>query len=383
MPAQQLFDFSEECASNWFKVLPKAEKDKFTSFVKKLNSAYNSSRVNGLPKQYIGAAKKIAKRCNADPAKLMDEQIFAMDQQIVKTQYAQNIYGQMVGNITSVLNNPRWIEKYYKIDEDAIYPAMDRDFKSIPVFTIGVEPATSTGYGMAMAYEIPWTQLAESRGGLYDPDYYYQMVLAERFGIMQDEIGWNGTAAPHCKVDVGYKGLFNHASVQTYTHSNSSTLWNNWKALLAALSKMKAVYQQGSLNWVLTSGAASDLYYQMTTTGNIDLEISMFRKYLSELGVKIWVTDRLYSAGVGNTTAIANSTQCSMICKLGPTLQKRSIIYPTQTKPMQDKRFASDIKEAMIYGENLVQYGVAVHPVAVDTQFSSTDTGFLPNGRLM
>ena len=386
MVAKFNFSFDEACASNWYKALPTTEKDKFKSFVQKANNALSYARTNGLPQHYVGVANKILKqqKLNADPGVLTDEQVYAIDSTIVKTMYAQNIWGQIFGSVRSAGQAGVWDQKIYKLDEDKVYPQLDKSFQNPPTFTLGVEPSKQSGWGCAIAYEIPWTDIIASKGGLYQPDYYYPMVAAERMGILQDEFGWHGSNAPHnFSGDFGYKGIVNHGSVQSYTHATSATLWNNWKGMLSGASKFKTVYQNHKLVWVLTSGLASDLYYQMTTTGNIDLEISLFKKYAKDIVDEIWVTDRIYSAGAGTTIAVANTAQVGVMIGIGPQLQRAIDVFPTQTKPMANKTYPDDIKEAIIYGQNLVQYPVATFPVAVASAITSTDTGFVKPGRLM
>jgi hypothetical protein len=381
----QLFEFNEENASGWYTHLKPDEKKKLNSAVEMANKYILSARRNGLPTQYIGVAKKLAKRMNADPSGLTDEQIFALDNTIIKTAYDQNIYGKIIGSVRSAqAGNVRWTNKNYKLDEDLLYPGLTRDFKNPVLIKLGVEPAQTTGIGMAIGYEISWTQLAEARGGLYSPDFYHSMVASERMGILQDEMGWNGTLAGHnFNGDMGVKGLFNHASVQSGTWSDPTTLWNNKKALENFAGKLKGVYQAGKRILVTTSGLASQLFYNMTTTGNIDTELSLIKKYFNNYFDEWWVSDRLYSAGAGTPTAVANTTQCAMGIIVGPTLQKHEDIYPMQTKPMANKEYAEDIKEIILYGYNLIQYGVQLHPTVVASAITTTDTGFIKNGRFL
>jgi hypothetical protein len=50
---------------------------------------------------------------------------------------------------------------------------------------------------------------------------------------------------------------------------------------------------------------------------------------------------------------------------------------------MQNKTYAEDIKEALIYGNVFTQYGVATWPVATAATLTTTNTGIFGNGRFL
>ena len=374
----KLFEFSEQNADPWFKRLPSEEQAKFKSAVNRLNASIQAAAQHGLPQHYQG----ISKRLNANPSILTDEQIYAVDQTIVKTLYQQDTFAQIMSNrgITAAAN--QWEQKIYALDEDSVFPKQGiKSFRNLPLFTLGVEPSMQSGIGTGISYEINWEEIELAQGGLYSPDMYYALVAAERMGIVLDEAGFWGTGSPHGlnQGTAAVEGIANHSSIGSFSATGLTTYKGVYTALLNAASYEKNVFQGGSTIVISTSGIASQTLTNVSSYDHTEYELIRDNIFGRGLIDEWWVTERLYRS----TSDPSTSQQAMMVIKLGPTLQKNKIVYPLQTKSMLDKKFTEDIKEALIYGNTFVQYGVQKHPAAIATGLTTSGTGFVKNGRFM
>jgi hypothetical protein len=379
--ALKTFQFMAENADGWYKRLNVEEKQKIETSVNRMNQAVNYVRMNGLPDSYKKAGEKIAKRLNVNPSSITDEAVFAIDNMISRTVEDQAIFPQVMASITTPMNGLKWTSKAYKIDEKDVnsakqWPKPDKTFREPNMFTIGIEPEGFQGMGFSFGYEIPWTDIAASAGSIYSPDYYYSLIAAERMGIIIDENGWLGGAGEHMGYDFGYKGLINHASIQSFTTSTPSTYGNLRAGLWNALGDLKLNFQAGKVIGVCTSGYASQFFYNRFAGTSDQSEYFNTVQELKNQISEMWIDDRIYGA------AASASAQVCALFKVGPTLMTNKVVLPLQSKPMLNKTYGDDIKEALIYGNVFGIYGNSPFPVTVCSTMTTTDTGYLPNGRL-
>jgi hypothetical protein len=378
--ALKTFQFMAENAGPWYDRLDGEEKAKIEKSVGRLNAQLNHVKRNGLPAEYHGAAKKIADRLNANPSYLTDEAVFALDNVIAMTVEDQNMYGDVVREVTTPQMGTKWYTKSYKLDEldvnsSKTYPHPDTKFRDVVTFGLGVEPEVQEGMGFSIGYTIPWTEIAEASGSIYSPEYYYALKAAERMGVIIDENGFLGGAGQHMYSDFGLKGLINHASIQSFTATTLTTYGNIRLSLWNALGDLKKQYAPGTVKLICSSGYASQMFYNRF--GYTDVaEFESIRRELSPYIPEAYVDDRI----IGDTPS--NSNQVAALVKIGRTLQSHKLVYPLQSKPRMDKMYAEDVSEVLIHGDILAQYGNSPFPVTVASSLSTTDTGFIPNGRL-
>jgi hypothetical protein len=377
---KQYFNFDIDSADQFYRNLKKEEQVKFQGFVNRLNRIANIGRRNGLPARYRGMAKKIKSRTNASQA-MMDEQYYALDSTIVRTLYSADVFAQMLSGQGVTTSANSWEVKNYRLLEDSIMPELDKSFRNPPLITLGLDSNYTQGLGSAISYEIPWTEIAQTRGGIYSPDFYYAMVAAERMGRFLDYLGWHGSASALVSADnAGIKGLVNSAgaAANTFSAATLTTFGNVRTALMNAMAALVNVYQPGKLVLITTRGIATQALINMNAYNNVT-ELELIKRDLMGPGkiAEWWVSDRIYNSA----TAPTNSQQAMVLCKFGPTLQKNSVVYPLQTKPMLDKKYSEDIKEAILYGNVLTQYNVASWPVATAASLTTTNAGIVQDGR--
>jgi len=366
--------------SNFYSNLDDKDKALVDKGVSRVNAQIMNVRKNGLPDAYIGKGKQMAERLNANPSYLTDEAVYALDSVIAMTVEDQNMYGEIIAPVTTPQSGVKWYNKSYKLDELDVnnaktWPHPDKTFKDVVQFGLGVEPEQAEGMGFSIGYEIPWTEIAESGGSIYSPDFFYALKAAERMGVIIDENGFLGGLGEHMYYDFGLKGLLNHASAQTFTTSTLTTYGNLRSGLWNGLGDLKKQYAPGETVLVMSSGIASQLFYNRFTyhdTPEYDSIAKELRPFIS----RAYVDDRIIGA------TATNANQKWALIKIGRTLQSRKLVYPLQTKPRMDKTYAEDIKEVLIHGDVLAQYGQSPFPVTVSASLTTTDTGYIPNGRL-
>jgi len=381
MPLKTMeFKFEAENAGPWYDRLEGKEKGKINASVVRLNSAIQNVRVNGLPEQYHKSAENVCKRTNADPSYLTDEAVFALDNMIAHAVEDQNIYGEVMAPVTTPQAGTKWFTKYYKTvqsDVDSVkeWPKPDKNFRNPNLFGVGIESDTVEGMGFSLGYQIPWTEIAESNGSIYSPEYYHALVAAERMGVIIDENGWLGGAGEHMSYDFGLKGLLNHASVQSHTASTLTTYGNIRVAFWNALGNLKLNFQAGEIVGIVSSGFASQMF--RNRFGYTDVaEFNALRAEFSGMIPRLYVTDRIIGA------VATTSNQVMALAKIGPTQCSRKLVYPLQSKPRMDKMYAEDVNEVLIHGDVLAQYENEVFHVTKAATLTTTSTGHIPNGRL-
>jgi hypothetical protein len=372
--------FMAENAGPWYDRLPDAEKAIIEKGTNRINRSIEYVRQNGLPAEYHGVADKTADRLNVSHGYLTDEAVFALDNVIAMTVEDQNLYGDVIASVTTPQTGVKWFTKSYKLDEadvnsKKIYPRPDTRFRDPVAFSLGVEPETQEGMGFSISYEIPWTEIAESNGSIYSPEYYYALKAAERMGVIIDENGFLGGAGYDMYSDFGLKGLLNHASIQSFTTSTPTTYGNLRLGLKNGLIDLKKQYAPGVTKLIMSSGIASQMWnnrFGYNDAPEYDSIIRELRPFIQEA----YIDDRIIGA------VPSTSNQAWYLVKIGPTLQSRKLVYPLQSKPRMDKKYAEDISEVLIHGDVLAQYGQSPFPVTGCTGLTTTDEGHLPNQRL-
>jgi hypothetical protein len=376
------FQFMAENAGPTYDRLDDKEKAFIEKGVNRANAVLNHLKVHGLPKQYHGAGKRVAERVNANPSYLTDEAIYALDNVIAMTVEDQNMYGDLMSAVTTPqTGGARWQNKSYKLDELDVnnartYPHPDKTFQDVVSFGLGVEPETVEGTGFSIGYTIPWTEIAESAGSIYSPEFYYALKAAERMGVIIDENGWLGGAGLHMHHDTSVKGLLNQSSIQSFTSTGLTSFGGLRTALQNGLIDLKTQFNDGFIALVMTSGLASQMMNGNRHAYSDDPEVVSIRKAFPMIQ-RAYVSDRIQV-----TAAPTNTTQRWALVKIGRTLQSRKIVYPLQSKPRQDKKYAEDVSEVLIHGDILACYGQSPFPVTVSDTLTTTDAGYIPNGRL-
>jgi hypothetical protein len=303
-----------------------------------------------------------------------------------------------MGPVTDVMTTPKWQAKVYSV-EGTKYPDWTQDFRNPPWLKLGVEPTKYDGVGMAMGTSIPWTEIAEARGGIYDIENWHNMIAMRIMSKQVDRFGWLGTACANSNADLGFKGLFNYASRQTVaigaTADNDCTADSDVEyAHRQLLAAMETVYEDGRNIMVTTPAVCGETYIHETTQGISDYEKISRRYYGSgsyqgstisfPKQVDAWyVTNEL----LNGSEAVA--TGRAMIMRQSRETMKWRVIYPLQNKPYQAKDFADDYKVVWFYAGMLQVYPINVKPIAVAYASASenvvTTAGsiFLRAGRVM
>jgi hypothetical protein len=346
-----------------------------------------------IPPAYKNAAKRMDKllkkngfyeRRNADPSALTDEQLYAIDQEMVRTRYDANIAGQIFGPITDYQSFVRWTDEYYTLSGDT-FPIFSKGpvnaFRDLAPLRLGVEPTLKEGVGWHIQWDLPWTLIDASAGGLYSPDTWHNFKAGELMGRCAGERAWLGTAGEHGINDLGIKGIFNYAGISTEAlgaddDNNVTAAGDIDDALRSMLGDLVGVYEPGEIILVSTSGPASELYFHdHTYHGHTEYE-TIQKKYFDSGLISAWYVTNNLEADTN-----ATNTGQMLLFKMGPSIMKRTVIYPFQKKPMSSK-FEDDINFMLLEADIFKIYNTsAVTKSSADV--TSTSAGIVQNGLFM
>lgn len=381
-------EFNEGSESNWYQRMNEQDKAAYRKFVSRLN---NPSRA--IPNYYRGAVKRLNQsfpRANADPSLLTDEQLFEIESYIVQTWYEEQPMNSLLAPCTFTMSKPAFLSKHYKIDEDTVYPEFTAGgpsaFRNIKSFKVGVEPVQSEGIGAAIRFDLSWTLKDQSAGGVYDIENWHQIVGTKRFGVFWDERLCLGSAGQHTSGDLGIKGVFNAASIQSEaigagTDNNLATAGDIDVMLYQFAGDMRACKEPGSNVLLTTSGVASEvMLHDSSYTDRTDYERIKKKWFDSGIFSKWVIDDNILAA----TPAVG--TQRAMAFRLSPHVLRRLIIYPFQKKPLSNKEFAEDVAYAFLAADIVKvmnPYGLTYAYYSASANVTTSVAGFIGNGLFM
>ena len=329
------------------------------------------------------------KKLNANPAALTIEQLLARDRHFHRTYRNFTPLAGMLDRFGSTffLDQKAWELKSHTLT-DYNYPKFTNDFIHLGNIDVGIEGVKHVGRGWGMMEEISFARLDMARGGIYDPDFWYSFMLAQKMGIFTDErlalggLGENttGRGAPNLT------GLYNTASKDTITpgltNDNNMTAgiedWNDLMIKLLGATFSNEVFAPATNVLVTTSGLAAEMYFNDNAVGETKSLYQRFQeKWMMSGALAAWYIDNNIEADVN-----AVATQKLMLLKLGPNYIRRYIVYPLQRKARLDKVYSDDLKMAFITGDILVRYD-ANAIVTDDADVTVTNAGLMTNGLFM
>lgn len=375
----RLNNYDPESHGKWFSKLPLPEQLKFNTFLDELANP----RLQ-IPERYKGEFKRMNEefKLNANPSALTDEQLYAMDQQFVRTYYAANVGAQILSPVTTYMTTPRWKSQHYTITGDT-FPEFSKGstqaFRTIKDLKLGVEPTINDGVGGAIKWELPFTLLREGADGVYTPAFWHSYKAGELMGVFWDERLLLGTAGEHTSGDLGVTGLHNFSGLTT---QNTGAGGDNNLAAASdidvtarlLLGNLLSVYEPGDNIVVSTSGPPTELYcHDSSYTDSTEVE-RFQKKYMNPGLVSRWYVDNNMEADTNATT-----TGRIMMIRLGPTTVSREIIYPLQKMPLLSKEFEDDVAYAIIIAD-IVKYYNASAGVNCGGDQTTTSAGIIHNG---
>lgn len=346
-----------------------------------------------VPPAYKGCVERMNKmlkengfyeRTNADPSALYDEQYYAIEQELVRTRYDTNIAGMIFGPVTTYQPNPKWVEEYYTLTGDT-FPIFSKGpvnaFRDLAPLKLGVEPTLKEGVGYHIQWDLPWTLMDASAGGMYSPDTWHNFKAGELMGRCADERAWLGTAGEHAINDLGIEGIFNYTGISTEAIGGNDD--NNVTAagdiddmFRSMLADLVGVYEPGEVICVSTSGPASEVYFHdHTYTSQTEYEVIQ-KKYFDSGLISAWYVSNNLEA---DTNAVG--TGQVLLFKMGTSIMKRTVIYPFQKKPMMTK-FQDDINYMLLEADIFKIYNVAAVTKS-SADVTSTSAGIVQNGLFM
>ena len=378
----KLHNYDPESQNKWFQRLPIAEQMKFNSFLEELANPHYQ-----IPEEYKGSWKRMNQefKLNADPGLLTDEQIYAMDQQLVRTYYSANVGAQIMAPVTTYMPNPRWVSQHYTITGDT-FPEFSKGsataFRTIKSLKLGVEPTLNQGVGGAIKWELPFTLLKEGADGAYSPDFWHSYKAGEVFGKFWNQRILLGTAGENTSGDIGITGLHNFSGLTTQAggagaDNNMAAAGDVDATLRLVLGNLLTVYEPGDNVFISTSGVATELFaHDSTYTDSTEVE-RVRKKFFNTGLVSRWYVDNDMEADTN-----ATSTGRFMMVRMSPSTVNREIIYPFQKKPLNTKEFEDDLAYALIMADLIKYYNASAGVICAADQ-TTTSAGIVHNGLFM
>lgn len=380
----RLNNYDPASMDRWFTKLPIQEQMKFNSFIEYLNDPQTL-----IPDRYKGSWERMNKefKLNANPSLLSDEQLYAMDQQLVRTYYAANIGAQILAPVTTYMTAPRWKSQHYTITGDT-FPEFSKGtaqaFRTQAVLKLGVEPTINDGIGGAIKWELPFTLIREGADGVYNPDFWHSYKAGEILGVFWNERIYLGSGGEHSSGALGITGLHNFSGLTTQAGGAGGD--NNLAAandidytIRATLGNFVAdnIQEPGDNVMISTSGVPTELYcHDSSYTDRTEVE-RIQKKYFDTGLISKWYVDNSMEADTNATT-----TGRFMIARIGPSTVNREIIYPLQKMPLNSKEFEEDLAYALIVADIIKYYNASAGVICAADQ-TTTSAGIIQNGLFM
>lgn len=343
-----------------WKFMTPENRTSYNTYVQRANAYYAAARQNGIPadyQEYFKTIKEDLKRVNVG-VDLNYEEIYALDTAFTRTIWDMDHYSQ-IGVEVKPMTNPRWEEKGYRVTAHE-KPRATREFNNVRFMRISQADGFSDGFGIYLGITMSWQQIKENGGGLWDPLAVLNQQGAEIFGLAKSRIGFRGYDAYELKGDDGRTpsyvkatGLLNHASAQAFQGGAGSDedLQASGDVLVTlqnALTLYDKVYQPHKKILITSRGVAAETLLEAhrdTYAQKLDLH-RIYEKFFATGMIDKWfVTDQ-----VANSTTPANTAQDIYLVGVGSACQHDTLVYPMQKLTMNDKKFAGDYREAVIWG---------------------------------
>lgn len=344
--------------SQWFDRMPIQEQLKFNAFVEQLRD-----RETRIPEHYKGSFKRMNQlfKLNADPSALTDEQIYLMDQQLVRTYYDANVGARLLAPVTVYQPNPRWQSQHYTITGDT-FPAFSKGplnaFREPKALKLGVEPTIVDGVGGSIKWDLPFTLIKQGADGIYNPDFWHSFKAGEIMGKFWNERIYLGTAGEHTSGDFAIKGIHNYTSLPTVTIATANAAGNLNTIIIQFLAELVSCHEPGNNVLLSTPGYCTEsLLHDSGYTDRSEYEV-LKKKFFDSGLISAWWCDADMEA---NANAVA--TQRIEMIRLGPAILKREIIFPLQKKPLLNKEYEDDVSYALIIADIIKVYnldGIAI-----------------------
>lgn len=374
-------NYDPESMDSWFSKMPIQEQLRFNSFIEELS---NPKTI--LPERYHGEFKRMNEtfKLNANPSLLSDEQLYLMDQQLVRTYYDTNVMARVLAPVTEYMPNPRWVSEHYTITGDT-FPEFSKGsataFRTIKNLKLGVEPTLTEGVGGAIKWTLPFTLIKEGADGVYNPDFWHNYKAGEIFGKFWDERLCLGTAGENTSGDLGITGVHNYSGLgsgQLGTGDNTISAAGDYDIMIRKLlGGIFSVYEPGNNVIISTSGVGTELFcHDSTYTDRTDIE-RIQKKYFDTGLISAHYIDNNIEADTN-----ATNTARAMILRIGPSTCKRQIIYPLQKKPLTDKEFEDDVAYAIIQADVYKMYNASAGYIC-NGDMTTTSAGIIQNGLFM
>lgn len=381
------FEGPSEENDTWWARKNAGEQERFNKFLEVANAAYTYAKLNGIPDSYKDHAKFYTQMLKRENAPINAEDLYALDTAVGRTMFWADVTAKLPITTITTPKGARWEMKDYLVTSIET-PAATKTFRSPKYISISPTSQFTNMTGLILGWSIPFTEIAESRGGLWSPQAIMMEECATKMGLQRGRTRLLGTACNGMQADdgsdgstLGITGLFNYSSRQTFEagdggDDNMGTAGDSYANIVKQiLPDFKKVYQPGPIVLLSSAGISGEAWLHRDTYQN-KTDIAPLKEICGP-GKKIqgwWNTDELYKGTIDNT----HQQMCAIKCS--PALVNFVDCYPMQTLPIASKLYEGDVVEVMIWGGG-VQFKkrdttTNAVPITVAVDVSTTGTGF-------
>ncbi len=344
-----------------FARLPEEKQDSYNTYVNRVNRAYAYAKKNGIPKDYVESQKIMNEifRANVDVPINMEE-LYALDAGYTRTIWDVNNYAKL-GVPVSPMANPRWQSKGYRLTA-LEQPRLTKEFNEPRFLRLSQADGFSDGFGLYLGVTMSWQAIKEAGGGLWDPLAVLNQQGGEKFGLMQSRVGFRGFDSFGLLGDDGNTpsmitatGLLNHSSAQTFqggidNDENLTVTGDVHRTFQNALALTDKIYTPHKKIIISSRGvAAATLEEGFRDTYAQKLDLHRIKETFFDTGlIDAWMLTDHCVKGAATLPAVAEQ-QIYLVC-IGSGAQHDVLPYPLQKLTMNDKKYANDYREVMIWG---------------------------------
>ena len=357
----QHFEGPNEDQDTVYKKMDQDQRNSYNTYVSRVNRAYAYARKNGIPKDYLESHKEMKEvfRQNVN-VEINMEEIYALDAGYTRTIWDVDDYSKLKVAV-SPMTNPRWQSKGYRVSA-LEYPRATKEFNNPRFFRLSQADGYSDGFGIYLGVTMSWQTIRESGGGLWDPLAVLNQQAAEKFGLTKSRVGFRGYDCRHLLGDDGQTpsyisatGLLNHSSAQAFqggidNDEDLTTTGDVHRTLQNALTVFDKIYTPHKKILITSRGVVAETLIEANRdTYAQKLDLHRIKETYFDTGlIDGWMMTDQCVNGAADLPAVAE--QQMYLVGIGPGAQHDVLPYPLQKLTLNDKKYANDYREVMIWG---------------------------------
>ncbi len=339
------------------------QKADWDTFVQRANRNYARVMKQGVPAWF----KPTFENYQRQNAEINIEDLYALKTAVGETVWDKD-YSALIGVPSTTMEKVRWDIKDY-ILTSVEQPRFSRKFRMPRFMKLAESSQHNEGVGMYLGLSMSFTEIAESGGALWSPLAFLTNQLAAVFGLHKSRRFFLGTSILGGHGDdeesgslLGITGLCNASGIQTFEaggdeDDNIVADYDIEESCRVAMADLDKVYVPHRKVLLTSRGILAETLlpgHRDATTGVSDFA-RVVQKWFATGYISDWIVcDQLRVPATGTVPSKTAEQDIFLIC-VGEQTVAEEKVYPLQTIPLQNKMYANDLAEVMLFG-NIVYY---------------------------